>query len=459
MGRKIPSLWGLVDTRNRPNNGSSQRGATTIQVLVILVPVLFGLIGFAVDLGQLYMARSELKTAANTMALAAATRLIGTDQAIVDATTAAKVPIDTTTGFGNQYYFNSLPIGQVTGSLGSSAPDPTFYASLSDALTGSNAGGGGNAVKYAQVTLTADVPLTFWRFISNTATSTSSNNNSVIVQTSAVAGVSAPLCTACSIEPLAVGAVDTTDTTDFGFVQGTIYTFGYSCTGNPVPSGLADSQGATARIPYLILDRYNTADTNFPDENSQLERALAGGMPGSNPTLGLLSNSSSQPISCFNINNSTIETVWADATPGLCSGTVASPVSSAMCGLDLRFEPSPSGTFSTVCSGIPNASTIETIYSQDTDLNEEDAYPSYSGNGRRLITISIVDTLTPTSGMTVLGFRQFLLQPNLNLTTLNPTDTNGRFLAMYVGTVAPVPQGSFGNCGVVAGPGKVVLHQ
>ena len=41
-------------------------------MLVILVPVLFGLIGFAVDLGRLYMVRGELKTAANAMALAAA---------------------------------------------------------------------------------------------------------------------------------------------------------------------------------------------------------------------------------------------------------------------------------------------------------------------------------------------------------------------------------------------------
>ena len=81
-----------------------------------------------------------------------------------------------------------------------------------------------------------------------------------------------------------------------------------------------------------------------------------------------------------------------------------------------------------------------------------------AGNGRRLITISIVDTLNPTGGMTVLGFRQFLLQPSTNTTALTPPDTNGRFLAMYVGNVAPVKQGSFGSCGITSGPGKVVLH-
>ena len=58
-------------------------------------------------------------------------------------------------------------------------------------------------------------------------------------------------------------------------------------------------------------------------------------------------------------------------------------------------------------------------------------------------------------------FRQFLLEPNdANGTVNNPTDTNGRFIAMYLGVVAPVRQGRFdGGCGISTGPGKVVLHQ
>ena len=50
----------------------SQCGVSAVQILVILVPVLFGLIGFAIDLGMIYVVKGELKTAANAMALAAA---------------------------------------------------------------------------------------------------------------------------------------------------------------------------------------------------------------------------------------------------------------------------------------------------------------------------------------------------------------------------------------------------
>ena len=441
-----------MDTRNqrRSNRKPAQRGATSLQILVILVPVLFGLIGFAVDLGRLYMIRGELKTAANAMALASAQRLIGTDQSLGDAITASKIPIDSSTGFGNKYDFGGLVIGETTGQLGSTAPDPAFYSTLADALAGSNGGGGGTASRYAQVTLTADAPLVFWRFLPL------ASEGKVSIQAGAVAGISAPLCTACGIEPYAVAALDQSDTTDFGFVQGTIYTFGYSCTTGIQPAGLPDTAGATRRIPYLLLDRYNSADATFSDENTQLLRAGANGMPGLDPTQGLLS-SSGQPIACFNINNSAVESVWASATPRVCTAAVAGPVSSALCGLDLRFEPNPSSTFSTVCGNIASAGTVEPAYTQDTDLAEEATYPSYTGNGRRLITVSIVDTLNPNS-MTVLGFRQFLVQPNLNVGTLNPSDINGRFLVMYVGNVAPLKQGSFGSCGVTSGPGKVVLH-
>ena len=39
-------------------------------MVVLLVPVVFGLMGFAVDLGRLYSARNDLKNAANAIAQA-----------------------------------------------------------------------------------------------------------------------------------------------------------------------------------------------------------------------------------------------------------------------------------------------------------------------------------------------------------------------------------------------------
>ncbi len=61
--------------------------------------------------------------------------------------------------------------------------------------------------------------------------------------------------------------------------------------------------------------------------------------------------------------------------------------------------------------------------------------------------------------MTVLGFRQFLLEPNSGATDITTGDVYGRFFGMYIGSVAPVPQGRFDGCSISAGPGKVVLHQ
>ena len=53
----------------------------SLQMLVILVPVIFGMMGFALDLGQLYLIRGELNQAAIAMAVAAAAQLNGTASA------------------------------------------------------------------------------------------------------------------------------------------------------------------------------------------------------------------------------------------------------------------------------------------------------------------------------------------------------------------------------------------
>src|SRR5579863_5693207 len=45
------NLWGLVVSRNQ---NRSTRGSISVQFLVILVPVVLGMMGFAVDLGRLY---------------------------------------------------------------------------------------------------------------------------------------------------------------------------------------------------------------------------------------------------------------------------------------------------------------------------------------------------------------------------------------------------------------------
>ena len=104
--------------------------------------------------------------------------------------------------------------------------------------------------------------------------------------------------------------------------------------------------------------------------------------------------------------------------------------------------------------------TLSSSYQPDLDVTDQDDYTAYTGTGRRLITVPIVDALNAGGAMTVLGFRQFLVEPTQGLAANDPGDTNGRFSALYVGVVAPVKQGRFdGGCGITSGPGKVVLHQ
>ena len=414
----------------------AERGATAVQMLVILVPVAFGLIGFAVDLGMLYSAKSELQAAANAMALAAAQRLIGTDAATGAATLASQNTIETGTGFGNRYNFNANPVGKTTGNLTSVAPEPSFYAAVADASGGdSSTTVGGSAARHVTVNLTGEASLLFWSFLPL------ATERKTTIAARAVAGISAPLCTACGIEPYAIAAADAADPVNFGFVPNVKYSFTYLCSGNPTPTILAP---AVQRVDYLLLNRLDPNALIFTDESSQVYRDLAGGLPGSTITTQ----------ACFTVNNP--ELVWANALPGACNALRVQPlVTASLCGLDTRFE----STTSASCTGIAEVDTLATIFPPDPDVVDYDIYTDYTGTGRRIITIPIVDVLTATNTMTVLGFRQFLLSPTLGGTNISTNDTFGRFVAMYIGSVAPVRQGRFNGCQQAAGPGKVVLHQ
>jgi hypothetical protein len=134
---------------------------------------------------------------------------------------------------------------------------------------------------------------------------------------------------------------------------------------------------------------------------------------------------------------------------------VAAQVTSLLCGLATRFE---NGTY----SGCENVAEIDTVvqgFQADTDVADVEDYLAYAGNGRRVLTVAVVDSIIDPTAMAVLGFRQFLLEPGANLPNITPLDTNGRFNALYVGSQMPLRQGRFSGCSIASGPGKVVLHQ
>jgi len=156
---------------------------------------MFGLRGLDLDLGPLYLIRRELTQAAQTMALASASKLIGTDTGLADATAEANATLDDSTGHANKYNFGSLLIGGSTGLLNSSVSEPNYFATAAGAIgadSGSTDTGGadGTTAKYVQINLTADAPLLFWSLLSL------GQSRSTPIAAVAVAGISAPLCTA-----------------------------------------------------------------------------------------------------------------------------------------------------------------------------------------------------------------------------------------------------------------------
>jgi Flp pilus assembly protein TadG len=430
MEGKIPKLQALA----------RRRGSTSVQVLVILVPVLFGFLGFAIDLGRMYLIRAELKAAANAMALGAASHLIGTEASIASANSAGRLIISNADAFGNRYNFGGSQIGESDGFLNSDAPDPRFFDTAAgaigegDAASSPEAAGGATA-RHVRVDLTAESPLTFWGFLSL------GQARKTPVAARAVAGLSAPLCQVCGIEPLVIPALDAADPVHFGYTPGSRYTLGYTCTGAPTPGILANTE---RRVEYLMINRYNTEATLFPDEGSQAFRIGAGGLPASSNTAQY----------CVNVNAE--EQIWASAAPLTCNQqrppTVAANL---LCGFATRFD----ATVQTACQTIPESDTIASAYDPDTDVADVTDYPTYTGTGRRVITVGIVETLVAGGTMTILGFRQFLLEPAANDVTLTVSDFNGRFAALYIGSPMPLKAGRFGGCSITTGPGKVVLHQ
>jgi Flp pilus assembly protein TadG len=409
-----------------------------LQLLILLVPVIFGLMGFALDLGRLWLIRGEVNQAANAMALAAASQ-IALGQQQMEA--AANQALNETNG--NRYNFGGTVIPAGTVSCFASADS----ASQNDQGANTDCGPG----SFVQTSITVDAPLVFWSFLPGGETRTTK------VASYAVAGSSAPLCTGCGILPVAVQALDQGETVDWGFVPGALYTFYHSCTGT-TPGPIAGTP-----TPYVILNRVDPAQ----DESDQMFRQGAQGLTGSTiSTPNQCTSAPTTPASCVNIADVEQIPVSGNATPGTCgAGAAPTDVTNLLCGLQTRLSTQAPPLCQT---SVTDFGTLSLAYQPDIFPDYVDDPTAYAGNGRRILTVAVVNGLatdiTCAAAMTVLGFRQFLLDPAAD-GSFDPTDAGGRFAALYLGTVAPIAQGWFdrryaASCPVpITGPGKVVLHQ
>ncbi len=420
--------------RARPR--SRQGGQSLVLVAVLLAFVLFGFLGFAVDLGRLYLIRGELHVAAETMALVAAQELVGTTAAEERAQQALTLAQSSGTGFDNRFNFGGNQIAG-EGTLASEIGDLELFATYNDATGSDGVTAAGSEARYTRIRVRADAPLTFWQFLPGGQARVTS------IETAALAGISQPLCSACGIEPLVITPADASDTTDFGFARGVKYAMYSQCAGAPPPL-LA---GTAAPIQYSLLNR-TLEDSS--DADQQVFKLLAGGIPAPAFPVSEESNLACPTIGTAELRLPSVSVAACNAPN---RGSIARDT---ICGLNARLN----ATYHPFCEPITDVATLIQSYPPDTNVDSIDDYLEYDGNRRRILTVAVVDTLpfNVAGTMTVLGFRQFLLEPNPDSTELNPADAVGRFVAMYIGYPMPVRAGQFGACGVTQGVGKVVLH-
>jgi hypothetical protein len=188
------------------------------------------------------------------------------------------------------------------------------------------------------------------------------------------------------------------------------------------------------------------------------------GAHGLLPAAPSSNQSSAQPATSFGCVMATgTEIAWASAQPPGC-GTLTTPeqlpssVTEALCGIYARFG---SDIPSACESLVTDIDDLQTAYTPDVDLTDITSdYTTYLGTGTRVITVPVVDTLSAAGPMTVLGFRQFLVNPDEGTTNINPSDVDGRFNALYIEYPVPLKQGRMdGGCDLAVGPGKVVLRR
>ena len=434
---------------------SLQRGGTTVYFLLFML-IAFGFLGMAADFGRLYVVQGELQTAADAAALAAATRLAGTAEAVTQAGDQLNLSFDSTTGNDNRFNLRINQIGIGASGLTTST-EIDYFATLADAK-GNVLGGQSGSIdwttglypKYVRVQINAQAPLTFFPLVNPAALTPPT------VVATAVAGVSGPICTACGIEGFAVKGIviDGSDPINYGFVPGAFYTLFLTPLQRNGPVTQAPMAGTVASVPYAILNHIPSGPQDLDFDLSMFE--LGAGGISSSP--GLMTPGT--------ISAGAIEVAYPSVR-GSTSATVGQDI---LCGLNIRFGVDPSLT--------PNCSTLDSgafvplspLFTADPDVGGSTDYlagaglqdfaAEYDGNVRRVLTVAVIDA---ADSLNVLNFRQFLIEASTTSAAitqgLNTALATGAFRAQYVGSPVPLRCGGIGGiCGISSGIGRAVLH-
>ena len=191
-------------------------GSILISVTIGLTAI-FALIGLAVDVGRLYVVKTELQRFADSAAAAAAYELNGTASGVASATSLVQ------NGFGSSAGRNGWDFGTkiVTNT------QATFAAVLAGPYSSSP--GDASNVKFVQVIATETVPYFFLPVLPGISSSGTAS-------ASAIAGQKQQTSLRDGLAPFSPDAHSASDS-NFGFTVGTLYTLKWAPPGQRTKSG------------------------------------------------------------------------------------------------------------------------------------------------------------------------------------------------------------------------------
>jgi len=372
----------------RTSRQKSRAGFTAITGAVLGVGLL-SMLGFAVDIGRMYINKNESQTYVDSAAIQAAQELDGT----LDGITRARNSLATNP---NKWNFGTAPF-----------TNPTIQFATSPTGDWTSNPSSGDGYRFVTVNATVNVPIYFLRVISAIGSGT-------VINTRGTAGQGLINTFREGTFPFSPMSHNNGDAADFGLTRGGIYTMRWAASPS-LPNGngkkSVGSSGPIGTKPIEAnnicygdaINFYKTDGTADDFTNTFLVQAQAGG----------------------------------GSERGYIEDTSASIIRQAIVS-DYQTAPLTIGSSVNMTGGAKNteANALAERIGQDTDPNSA-RYADYvangRGNGRRIVLLPI-NTYNPN--YTLLGFRAFFLLP---ASTYTSGGGNDPFCAEYIG---PYTRGS-----------------
>gem|GEM_PF-1023878 len=328
---------------------TGERGFSLILIGLLLF-VMIGMVGLAIDLGRIFVYKSELQTFADNSAMAAVAKMDGSQTGIQSANAMALTGPDGA-ALANKVNFDSTTISTVTPTYATSFSGTyDSYATASTPAT--------NTYRFVKVLASANVSLSFLPVLPNIA-------NAYTVSASATAGQQPQASISNGgLLPFAPDAHNPADLTNFGLTPGTQYALKWS-NGGTSPCG--GDNNPLFIPPGSPPSEHGFVDIGEGNSNSNVRTAIInGGYP----------NSSSSPSSI--------------ATGDTLGGV-------------------PGNRGSSIFDALATRAAQDT---DDTSITYAQYKAGGTGNGRRVVTVAIGGSWSGNGNnahTSILGFANFLL--------------------------------------------------